>query len=597
MADVQITPEVAKGLAVGLLESPQVPKQNLPSLVDRAIEAYQNGQAVKSLEMLAGLICPYTAEDVKGVLLENLSSQERDPRTGQKKEPIKGTPERDRYDKTQTITEAMRVYLEGDGQNIPKELQSAIIDYISRSPLYRDLLFDDQGQKRSDYDQISQAIAQTLLRQPQYRRIIHRLFTERLDPKKRLDHESIVASLEREIKQLEAQVIDPQKIEAEIAQKKAQLNQKNIAITQDPNYQDYLDLIAQLEKAQDDLITFQEMYKQARINNPHQLQQLTQDISSKKEEIRNIQSKLSDPRFSNIYQLQQEASSLQESIKSLEQLKQQANTSEQRQLRVQLQEKLLELQEAQAQLIAERIRYASDIIAIPAEAAKEFLNEALGAAATHYKEEAKKAAEKEEADKRRLEEQAIEKLSRRLGRKEKRKGGEIVWVPDRKQARRLLTLLFQPSGLQGFVEEVAKDEITLIRYGLTKDEAQAILARKNNPDFVGTFGQNLAKKILCDYLLAGGRLSRDDIFALADAEWGRSIIEDGRNLYEEQRKFLQSQLGKGVLKALDELRGGKTTGEWLKGNWLKISGIIALFILFGLISPAIPAILEFFYRR
>lgn len=587
MADAQITPEVAKGLALKLIESPQVQATNLPPLVDRAVQAYQNGQAERSLQMLVGDVCPYTQEDVDGVLLENLSSQERDPKTGQKKEPRKNTPERKRYNESQKLAEAMRVYLEGDGQNIPQELQSAIIDYISRSPLYRDLLFDDQGQRRSDYDQISQAIAQTLLRQPQYRRIIHRLFTERLDPKKRLEHESIVVDLEREVGQLEEQIIDPQKIDTEIAQKKEELNQKNMAIAQDPNYGDYLNLVTQLEQAQDNLTTFQEMYKQARIDDTQQLQQLTQDINSKKAEIRNIQRSLSDQKFSNIYQLQQEASSLQASIQSLEQQKQQANTPEQKELKMQLQEKLLELQEAQAQLTAERIRYASDIIAIPVEAIKEFLDEALGGVANHYKEEAKKAAEKEVAERRRLEEQAIEKLGRRLGRKEKTKGGETRFIPDKKEARRFLNLLFQPSGLQGFIEEVVRNETTLTTsYGLTSEEAKVILAKKSDPEFVRTVGQNLAKKVFADYLLAGGRLSRDDIFALADTEWGRSIIEDGINLSEEQRKFLENQLGKGVLTALDELKGGKTTGEWLKGNWWKIGGIIGLLILLGLIGPS-----------
>ena len=106
-----------------------------------------------------------------------------------------------------------------------------------------------------------------------------------------------------------------------------------------------------------------------------------------------------------------------------------------------------------------------------------------------------------------------------------------------------------------------------MRYGLTQEEADAILAKKSDPEFVKTVGANLAKKVLCDYLLAGGRLSRDDNFAIANTEWGRSIIEDGYKLAEDQRKFLESQLGKGILRTLDELRGGKTTGEWLKGNW------------------------------
>jgi hypothetical protein len=135
-----------------------------------------------------------------------------------------------------------------------------------------------------------------------------------LDPKKRLEHESIVTALEREIKQLEAQIIDPKKIDAAIAQKRLKLNQKNAAIIQDPNYGDYSNLLGQLETAQEELKTFQEIYKQARINNPQQLQQITQDINNKKQEIHNLQRSLSDQRFSNIYQLQQEASSLQASI-------------------------------------------------------------------------------------------------------------------------------------------------------------------------------------------------------------------------------------------------------------------------------------------
>lgn len=584
MADAQITPEVAKGLALKLVESPQVQVQNLPPLVDKAVKAYQDGQAEKSLQMLAGDVCPYTEEDVRGVLRENLSSQDRDPKTGQKKEPKAGTPERARYDKTQQVTDAMRLYLESNGQQIPPVLMEELVVYVSHMPQYKDILYDQNGQLRQ---QEAQTIAQTLLRQPQYRRIIHQLFTKILDPKKRLEHESIVTTLEREIKKLEAQIIDPQKIEKEIAQKKLELAQKNAAIMQDKNYGDYLNLLGQLEEAQEEFKTFQETYKQARINNPQQLQQIIQDINNKKQEINSLQRSLNDQRFINIYQLQQEASSLQASIQSLEQQKQQANTPEQKQLRAQLQEKLLQLQDAQAQLTAERIRYASDIIAIPAEAAKEFFNEALGEAANYYKEEAKKTAEKEEADRKRLEEQAIEKLGRSLGRKEKRKGGESVPVPDKKQARRLLTLLFKPSGLQGFINELANNQRTLMSYGLNQEEADVILAKKNDPEFVKTVGQNLAKKVLCDYLLAGGRLLRDDIFAIADTDWGKSIIEDGLKLSEEQKKFLESQVGKGVLTTLDEIKGGKTTGEWLKGNWWKIAGIIALLMLFGLIGSSV----------
>ena len=212
------------------------------------------------------------------------------------------------------------------------------------------------------------------------------------------------------------------------------------------------------------------------------------------------------------------------------------------------------------------------------------------------KEEATKAAEKKEAEKKRLEEQAIEKLGRSLGRKEKTKAGETKFIPDKKKSRRFLSILFQPFGLQGFIDEVAKDDSTLMRYGLTQEEADAILTKKSDPEFVKTVGANLAKKVFADYLLAGGRLSRDDIFSLGNTDWGKQIIDEGIKLAQDQRKYLEGLLGKDVLTKLDEIKGGKTTGEWLKSNWLKIAGIVALVILFGLLGPSlaqsIPRILN-----
>jgi hypothetical protein len=47
------------------------------------------------------------------------------------------------------VTEAMRVYLESNGQNIPQALQNEIISYVNRLPQLKDILFDQNGQLRS----------------------------------------------------------------------------------------------------------------------------------------------------------------------------------------------------------------------------------------------------------------------------------------------------------------------------------------------------------------------------------------------------------------------------------------------------------------
>jgi len=644
MADAQINSEVARGLALRLVEQKfQTQNTTLSSLVDKAINAYRDGQAEKSLQMLAGDVCPYTEQDVKGVLLENLSSQDRDPKTGQKKEPKAGTPEKARYDKTQQVADAMRVYLESNGQQIQSVLIEELVVYVSHIPQYRDILYDQNGQLRQ---QEAQAIAQTLLRQPQFRRAIHKLFTERLDPKKRLANINAYEALKREIQALETQIkklpeevtqeqinkakedleqarqelvkVSGQRTQLEILKANALQDQRNLnrLLLLQSELEAQIDLQF-MEKADEDLQAARELllattdpqsknYIQEQINQIEEdpnykkflpsyntyksTQQQITEIQSRKQQIKDLSQSITQAE-SDFQQKKQEYEEL---------LRRQASsqTSQERaRLEAELQRKKLELHDLEAQLIAERIRYASDIIAIPAEAAKEFFNEALGEAAKHYKEEAKKAAEKEKADRKLLEEQAIEKLGRSLGRREKRKrGGETVPVPDKKESRRLLTLLFQPSGLQGFIDEVAKNKQTLMSYGLTEEEANSILAKKSDPEFVKTVGQNLAKKVLCDYLLAGGRLSRDDIFAIADTEWGKSIIEDGLKLSEEQKKFLESKLGKGVLGILDEIKGGKRTGEWLRSNWWKIAGIILLLITFGLIgisvAPSIAGLLS-----
>ncbi|MGB9883297.1 MAG: hypothetical protein ACPLRN_02160, partial [Microgenomates group bacterium] len=70
-AEPQVTLEVAKGIAAGLVEkSPALPTGvTLPPEVSRAVEAHKAGQAEKALQMLAGEVCPYTPEDVKGAVL------------------------------------------------------------------------------------------------------------------------------------------------------------------------------------------------------------------------------------------------------------------------------------------------------------------------------------------------------------------------------------------------------------------------------------------------------------------------------------------------------------------------------------------------
>lgn len=594
MAEPQVTMEVAKGLAAGIVEQ-TIPARagiTVAPEVDRAIAAWKANQAETALQMLAGEICPYTKEDVAGVVKENLSSEDRDKKTGQKGEPKSGTPERARYEETLKMAEALRVYLESGGQDIRQPLINELFHYLGASPLFRDLLTDRSGRLNVS---LAEPIIKTLLRQPETRKAILRLFTERIDPKKTLEHESIVKQLELEIATLEGQVIDVNQVDQDVQKIRVEIQTKRSQITSDPIYQDYLTLTSNLEDLNDELQTLLDTYKQARINNPQQLQQIVSDISNKKNEIRSKQRELQEARFNNINSNLQEIERLGQELQSLENKKNQAGSQEQKALRMQLIQKKEQLQEAQALLTAERIKYASEIIAIPAEAVKEFLDGALEKAAQHYKEEAAKSAQEKEAEKQRLEQEALRKIGEGLGTKKKKvKVNGItteVAVPDKKSASELVALLMQPNGLVEFGKKIV-DELysnntfnTRNSYGLTEAEADLIRDKLGSYDYLKTTGLPLAKAVMANYLRAGGRFSSQELEALGRTDLGKDLINQGINEASQRKQFVEGLVGKDVMRWIDEVRLGHKSVDWLMDKGIAGSiagGLIAILFLLGM---------------
>lgn len=599
MSEPQITPESATKMAQQLVGEGIQSFSSVGGLEQKAVEAWQAGQGERALQMLAGEVCSYTEEDVIYVLLENLSSEDRDPQTGKKVEPKNNTPEKERYNKALEISQACRDYLEKGGENPPKALIDSVVDYISQSPLFKDLLFDNNGQlKKGD----AEAIAINLLRQQKIRQVLHRLFTERLDPRKRLEGEKTVANLKQELVFLSKEVVleSEDEIVNQISQKQKDIVNKQNDLRIDPYYTDYLTLksklrqytfaISEIEKGLNPASNKNEwnariiplVSSNANIARNNREQVLAELIRLKNETELQLETK---HEYDGIRKIEAEIDSLDQEIKMLEEKRKKASSSENIELKKRYFEKQQEFQEAKALLTAERIKYASEIIAIPKEAVKQYLDEALAGASQHYKEEAKKQAKEEEEKNRRLLESAIEKLGGRLGRKEKTKGGETRFIPDKKEAWQLLVKLMQPAGVEKFFEKIAENKSILTGYGLTDEEADLILSKKNDPEFVKKTGIELAKKVLADYLLAGGRLSREDIIALGNTDWVKSLIDDGLKIAKEKRQQIESLVGKDVLTRLDEIKGGKTTGEWLRGNWWKFGlGIIVILILLGIIT-------------
>lgn len=237
-SEPNINPEVIRGIASGIVGE----TKKLSPSVRRAIEVLRNKEAEEALQMVAGEVLPFGKEEVKHVLLENLSSQDRDPNTGQKKVPNANTPEHQRYEETNKTAEAISEYLENPQNEPPSDLKEIVKSYLSISSAFRELIIDQKG----NYTPYADPIAKTLLRQPKVREMIRRLSVERLDPLKRLDHDKIVAQLKGELAELMAQVVDTQQIEKDINSKKQELAKQQKDILDDQHYKKYQNLQNQL---------------------------------------------------------------------------------------------------------------------------------------------------------------------------------------------------------------------------------------------------------------------------------------------------------------------------------------------------------------
>lgn len=588
-AEPQVSLESAKQMSQLLITEGKTISVTVGAIEKKAVEAWQAGQGEEALKMMAGEVCPYTQEDLKGVLLENLSSGERDQTTGQKKEPTQG-PEKSRYDETTEIALKMQEYLEKGGEEPPKELVESVVDYISHSSLFRDLIYDANGKlKQSE----AESIAIALLHQQGTRQIIHRLFTERLDPTKRLKHEEVVETLKKELKALEGQVIleSEEYIRGKILDLQKEIRDREESLREKPMYARYLSLKSELKSLEEAIRMIEE--GRVIINSPDwsKIVALLPHGSSLNNKDRNAvlselislrinkESELAtDTGFDDIKALEEQISALREEILIWDEKRRRSSSPENIKLREAYFQKQQQLAEAQALLTGERIKYSSEIIAIPKDAVKEFLDKALAGAAKAYKEEAQKQAAETAEKAKDTQARAVQKIADALSTRDK-KG---IRVPDRETAKKYIKYIFEPGGISKFMQEVIGNDRTrlITSYGLSNEEADLILAKKDDPKFIEEVGANLAGSVIADYLRDGGRFSKDELEALGRSEWGRNLINQAMQLADTRRKFLEDKLGKGVLKWLDEYRLNHKSVDWLMKNWWVPGGIIALLLIF-----------------
>lgn len=580
---VTITPETAKKLAHEIVK----PTTSGDPVIEAAVQALRNSEAERSLRLLAGYVIPYTEEDTKRVLIENLGV--KDPNSGEKTEPTSG-PEQARYNKAKEVAKAVREYLETN--QIPPDLTNQILDYLSRQPNFGEIL---QGM-RSDDDKKN--FVNALLQQPQIRERMRELYIETLNPLKRPENEAIVERLQKEIEAIKQQIIDLDQINDQIANLEDEIRKAQRDIETDTEYAEYEKINQQIQRLQIGL----EQYEEQRRNDPNIslgifVEPRFNSVTDVLNEISQLRSALANSKFNNIRNLQDQIEKKRTQIQLLQEKKSQYNPEEQNRLRQQLAQKEAELKEAEAKLLAERIRYAEDIRSMPERAVKEYLDSALAQAAESYKEKAKKAAQAKAETEKALLDSAIEKITRKLGRKAKKVNGETVYLPDKNKVRRLVMKLAS-GDLEGFlsVRETSGNlssifDMDAIELGLTDEEKALLLQKLQDPAYKKEFAKTMATRVLADYIRAGGKLSREIVEPLINSEWGQYILEQAKNLSEEQKRLIEQYVEPKFMEKLKNI--GKLPVEFAKSHWKTIAFIVLLLILLGIGGPFIASKVEF----
>jgi len=266
------------------------------------------------------------------------------------------------------------------------------------------------------------------------------------------------------------------------------------------------------------------------------------------------------------------------------------NPEQRAQMEAQLKTKQIELADTRAELDAEMIKFARDVAHMPADAMESFLSEAFTKMKTVWTEEAQKAADKETGDKNREQvdaESALKKLPTGLWKEKKDKGGEVTTKPNKDMAKQYMNA-YLTGGEEGLMNEIEKqfsllgkfpDDDALKEIGLNANEIAAIKVKVKDPEFRKNQAKIIAAELFGDYLIAGGKWSRDLVMSLGSSEQGRVLMATAEARRGEVKKVLGEAVGKDVLSFWDQFKGGKTGKEFLAANWWKYLMIILIAVI------------------
>ena len=606
-------------LAGTALEVPTIKSSD--TVIRAAGEKYREGDIDTTLAIISGDVVPHSEKDVNKSLLSNLSTSRKS--TGERDIPTDIDQKR-RLREAKAVADRTRTFLETG--TITPEFKSQVATFIEKNvPAFKDLI-DEAVKNGADRALVVDTLVDRVIGSKSFRDKLRTDFTTRLDPTKRQDKEKDAIGLEGELKSLEAKLVgvfsdkDIEVIETEITSAQTELTTKGVDLADYANHQRVLSelesKITDLRSIKDDAI---------KVSRRDDIKLQIEDLDIKMASIPDR----SDPAYRDAYNqklkletredyrayndaeqkvdrydkakayfatiqanpdqkaaVENYGKAVAKLGKAKEKSGEQLSEAQQSEIRVEIEQKKIELADSRALLEASMIDYFRDVTHMPEDAAESAIQSMFSKIRTLYTEQSG-VKDIEDAD---IKTRALAKIPNLWKTRETdRKSGITYWRASRNATRDLMNSYLN-SGVAGLEASMIGsimpggrfDAAYLTGRGFSAEEITYIREQFKTKASVSEFfkenGDNIGTNVVGDFMLSGGRFTREVIESFVLSDSGKKIIETAKTRNVTARADLEAIVGKDVTSALDNLKS--TSGEFIKKNWAKI-GIAILLLLLG----------------
>lgn len=604
MAEIPITPDVARDLGRGRFgEAPVTPDAN----VDAALQNFRNGKAEQALlELASPTAVPHDRKDVKDSLI-NRYSTERDA-AGKRADPV-DSQERRRLREARSKVETYRDFLENG--TISPAIRNEVRGFLTRASVgFQDAIV---GMTPAQVDAL---VDDQILNDPIFRSKLIRIYGERANPRKSLQSEKEVHDLELSLAKLESKLVGEvtptEMTAAETAKTTAEANliASGANVTEITGYQaDFDNLAPHVNEARSicttnklahDQVDAQITTLQAQLDSgtpapgTQEYQRIFNTVGTLRTntEFANYRAaKSTVDRYENakayldaLNPAQKTAVSEYNTAQSkLKALKDKASgamsATEKADIDAQIKNLKIELADARDALQKEMIDDYRSVTHMAEDVTQEMLAEEMQQLPDLYRtaRTGEQTREQEQLA------SAAEKLNK-IWKDPVVRRGVMSLVTNRARAGQWVNAWTQ-QGNEGIrTQMLGIPNPDLAAAGLTPEEITVFHATLADPNrsqaFLNETADVVASQALADFVSSGGRLGRVEMTAITSSAKGRDLISRAMADVDAQRAAKNAMAGRGVLRGVDNIIGGRASGEKRHFGPARIS-LAILLLIFG----------------